>query len=169
MFTPQDLLELHDQVSYELNQTLADMKVENSKNIEDYDRNLLSIDEVKIHITKDDDVMEKLREVIKTYEATDAIGTKVVMDGSTYASGRYDYFDSVSFSVRFYTIVDKVSDSYIKSIVKDQLIILVKPADWTKDDMYRPFYLECSLLKLFSEGTISIDDVIAKSNEDCDV
>ncbi len=169
MFTSQDLLELQDQVSYELNQTLADMKVENSKNIEDYDRNLLTVDEVKIHIAKEDDVMEKLQEVIEAYEATDGIGVRVVMDGSTYASGRYDYFDSVSFSVQFYTIVDKVSDSYISNVVKDQLTILVKPADWHKDDMYRPFYLECSLLKLFSEGTISMDDVIAKSNEDCDV
>jgi len=170
--TPQKLAELRQQTEKALEKKLQLNHIANDRGLTDisyYDKRLLNLKGKKVSIlATETDILTKLQEVLTKHKLNKGIGLHITMNGYTTPIGRADYFDRLEFSIRWYVVKHEVSIHLVSELTKKALTNIVRPKNW-KDNNYSEFILDCSLMTLFKEGTITMDEVILKSNEDCEL
>ncbi len=171
--TPQKLTELRDQTEQSLRTKLRILQIASSRGLTDlayYDRRLINIVEATRAITINEDetdVAGKIAKLSRLYQHSKGIGLSIKMIGITKAIGRSDYFDHISFRIRWYEAKLFVPETLISELTKKALVNIVKPKDWKQNNGYKQFILDCSLMTLFKAGEMNMARVIELSNADC--
>ncbi len=171
--TPQKLADLREQTEQSLRTKLIINKIASRRGLTDlayYDRRLINIVEATRAITINEDetnVAGKIAKLSRLYQHSKGIGLSIKMIGITKPIGRSDYFDHISFRIRWYTVREFVPESLISELTKKALVNIVKPKDWSQKNGYKSFLLDCSLMTLFKAGEMNMARVIELSNADC--
>jgi len=94
------------------------------------------------------------------------IDKKLKFQGYTKSIGRYDEFTGID--VYYYGAIPRIySDEQLETLIqtrtKAELTQLVMPDDYDEHS----FHLDCKLMELFKEGTMTMSEVVDRSKGDC--
>ena len=94
------------------------------------------------------------------------IDKKLKFQGYTKSIGRHDEFTGID--VYYYGAIPRIySDEQLETLIqtrtKAELTQLVMPDDYDEHS----FHLDCKLMELFKEGTMTMSEVVDRSKGDC--
>jgi len=94
------------------------------------------------------------------------IDKKLKFQGYTKSIGRYDEFTGID--VYYYGAIPRIySDEQLETLIqtrtKAELTLIVMPEGYSEQS----FHLDCKLMELFKEGTMTMNEVVERSKGDC--
>jgi len=155
--TREQFYELKDQLKRTMEYQLLMSKTHN-KPLAQYCR---AYDLEQIHI-KADEAEEELRHLTDRINLlTLKSNTTMSIEGHTRASGRYDYFDHVTYSFTTLTVKAEITPEQVERAMKQ----LVKK----ELGLQNYEHLECQVMQLFKDGAIEWADVQKSHSQECSI
>ena len=167
LFSPQDLQDLRTATATEIEEDIALTKglyEDKFAEVTDYPNiDLLEVDNQEITSFYPKDPLD-----LSTMEdpKIHLINQELRFRGVTEAQGRYDVFNYID--VYYKGLIPRPLDeqqlqTFISQETKKKLTTMFRPAHIDKYS----FQLECKLLDLFKDGTLTMEQVVKKSIDDC--
>lgn len=100
--------------------------------------------------------LELLKEITKFADSVNGIVTHTSHDDGR---GRVGYYDHTTFSVKYYEVVDEITDTKLKETVHKALRGIMGLSKYS--------YIDCKLMQLFKDGKLSWEDLVKAHKEDC--
>lgn len=100
--------------------------------------------------------LELLKEITKFADSVNGIVTHTSHDDG---KGHVGYYDHTTFSVKYYEVVNEITDTLLKDTVHKALRGIMGLSKYS--------YIDCKLMQLFKDSKLSWEDLVKAHKEDC--